>query len=197
MFEPHHVGAMQAYLRQIVINRIRDEVRRVTRRPVVLPLPDDAASDRTGPLVLAMRSETYARYREALTHLRAREREIIIGRIDLEWSVREIADRLGFPTVAAAHMAIVRASRRLARQLNVDLGAPVLRVRRRLGPPESPAHPLDTNGVAARELSGKRKLRKPSAAGKVQRRGVDSRIRKLPVESGADEHAVVAMSQDG
>src|SRR5262245_20981422 len=28
-FEPHHVGAMQAYLRQSVINRIRDEVRRI------------------------------------------------------------------------------------------------------------------------------------------------------------------------
>src|ERR1041385_6585665 len=32
-FEPRHVGAMQAYLRQSVINRIRDEVRRVTRHP--------------------------------------------------------------------------------------------------------------------------------------------------------------------
>src|SRR5262245_26126082 len=28
-FEPRHVGAMQAYLRQAVINRIRDEVRRL------------------------------------------------------------------------------------------------------------------------------------------------------------------------
>ena len=72
----------------------------------------------------------------------------------------------------------------------------MLCVKRGLGPPEPPAHPLDTNGVAARELSGKRKLRKPSAAGKVQRRGFDSRVRKLPVESGSNEHAVVSMSQD-
>lgn len=132
MFEPHHVGAMQAYLRQIVINRIRDEVRRVTRRPAALPLLDEAPSDRTGPLMMAIRSETYARYREALTRLRARDREIIIGRVDLEWSVREITERLGFPTVAAAHMAIVRACRRLAKQLNVDLGTPVSRGRRGL-----------------------------------------------------------------
>ena len=32
-FEPRHVGAMQAYLRQSVINRIRDEVRRIGRQP--------------------------------------------------------------------------------------------------------------------------------------------------------------------
>ena len=38
-FEPRHVGAMQAYLRQSVINRIRDEIRRVGRRPTPSELP--------------------------------------------------------------------------------------------------------------------------------------------------------------
>ena len=32
-FEPRNVGSMQAYLRQSVINRIRDEVRRIGRNP--------------------------------------------------------------------------------------------------------------------------------------------------------------------
>ena len=32
-FEPRHEGALQAYLRQAVVNRVRDEVRRVGRRP--------------------------------------------------------------------------------------------------------------------------------------------------------------------
>ena len=39
MFEPRHVGAMQAYLRQSVINRIRDEVRRIGRQPPPVELP--------------------------------------------------------------------------------------------------------------------------------------------------------------
>src|SRR5712691_3709568 len=39
-FEPRHVGAMQAYLRQSVINRIRDEMRRVVRRPAPVELPE-------------------------------------------------------------------------------------------------------------------------------------------------------------
>lgn len=152
VFEPRHVGAMQAYLRQTVINRIRDEVRRVTRQPVALPLAEDAPSDRTGPLVTAIRSESYARYREALRQLRTRDRAVIIGRVDMEWSIREIAERLRFPSADAARMAVVRASRRLAKKLDVDLATPVLRERRGLRPSEPPAHSLDVAGVAAREL---------------------------------------------
>src|SRR6266536_2177478 len=49
-FEPRHVGAMQAYLRQSVINRIRDEVRKVSRHPAAVELPADLASNRTSPL---------------------------------------------------------------------------------------------------------------------------------------------------
>src|SRR4026207_42279 len=32
-FEPRRVGALQAYLRQAVLNRVRDELRRKARRP--------------------------------------------------------------------------------------------------------------------------------------------------------------------
>src|SRR5262245_35939552 len=44
-FEPRHVGAMQAYLRQAVLNRIRDEVRRIGRRPPPVEIQDEHASD--------------------------------------------------------------------------------------------------------------------------------------------------------
>ena len=49
-FEPRHVGAMQAYLRQSVINRIRDEVRRIGRHPAPAELPQDLVSDIPSPL---------------------------------------------------------------------------------------------------------------------------------------------------
>ena len=41
-FEPRHEGALQAYLRQALINRVRDEVRRVTRYPTPAGIEDDA-----------------------------------------------------------------------------------------------------------------------------------------------------------
>src|SRR5437867_3528690 len=49
-FEPQHVGALQAYLRQSVINRIRDEIRKVARRPGKRELPDDLLSSDPSPL---------------------------------------------------------------------------------------------------------------------------------------------------
>src|SRR5215207_975342 len=56
-FEPRHVGAMQAYLRQSVINRIRDEVRKVSRHPAAVELPPDLVSDNTSPLEVAVQAE--------------------------------------------------------------------------------------------------------------------------------------------
>jgi len=116
-FEPRHVGAMQAYLRQSVINRIRDEVRRFGRRPPPLELPEDHPSDRTSPLELAIQAEKYDRYREALTRLGARDREMIVARIEVQWSLAEIAHRFGLRTVDAARMAVSRAVKRLTQDL--------------------------------------------------------------------------------
>ena len=117
VFEPRHVGAMQAYPRQSVINRIRDEVRRIGRHPPALELPEDYPSDRTSPLEIAIQSEAYDRYREALRGLRSRDRELIVARIEVQWSLPEIANRFGMRTVDAARMAVGRAVRRLTRSL--------------------------------------------------------------------------------
>ena len=46
-----HVGAMQAYLRQSVINRIRDEMRRVGRRPTAVELPPEIPSADPSPRI--------------------------------------------------------------------------------------------------------------------------------------------------
>ena len=114
-FEPRHVGAMQAYLRLSVINRIRDEVRRIGRQPPPLELPDDHPSDWTSPLEVAIQAEAYDRYRQALTRLRSRDRELIVARIEMQWSAAEIEHRFGMPTIDAARMAVTRALRRLMR----------------------------------------------------------------------------------
>jgi RNA polymerase sigma factor (sigma-70 family) len=113
-FEPRHVGAMQAYLRQSVINRIRDEVRRFGRRGVPLELSDDLASHEPSPFELTLQNETYDRYRAAMVRLTPKERELVIGRIEAQWTWREIADHFGFKTVDGARMAVNRALQRLA-----------------------------------------------------------------------------------
>ena len=92
-FEPRHVGAMQAYLRQSVINRICDEVRRICRQPPPLELPDDHPSDRTSPEEDAIRAEEYDHYREAVQRLTPKDRALIVARIEMQWSLAEIAHR--------------------------------------------------------------------------------------------------------
>lgn len=116
-FEPRHVGAMQAYLRQSVINRIRDEARRVGRQPPPQELLDDRASDLTSPLEAVIKAEAYQRYRDALGQLDARDREMIVARVEVQWSLSVIAERFGMRTVDAARMAVTRALRRLTARM--------------------------------------------------------------------------------
>ena len=117
-FEPRHVGAMQAYLRQSVVNRIRDEVRRVGRNPPPLELQDTHETDRTTPLEAAIKSEAYEHYREALSKLTPKDREMIVARIEVQWSLPEIAQRFGMRTVDAARMAVSRAVKKLTQTLH-------------------------------------------------------------------------------
>jgi RNA polymerase sigma-70 factor, ECF subfamily len=117
-FELRHVGAMQAYLRQSVVNRIRDQLRRIGRNPHPLELPEDLSSDQTTPLEAAIQAEVYERYRQALTKLSPREREMIVARIEVQWTLSEIAQRFGLGTVDAARMAVSRAVKKLAQHLH-------------------------------------------------------------------------------
>ena len=117
LFEPRHVGAMQGYLRQSVINRIRDEVRKIGRHAPPTELPEDHPSDRTSPLEAAIQAEAYERYRQALTRLEPKDRELIVARVEVQWTVAEIAQRFGMRTIDATRMAVSRAVRRLTDQM--------------------------------------------------------------------------------
>lgn len=117
VFEPRHVGAMQAYLRMSVINRIRDEIRKIGRNPAPVELPDDHPGKEASPLEFAIQAESYERYRGALSHLKPRDREMVVARIEVQWSLAEIAQQFGLRTVDAARMAVSRALRRLSTQM--------------------------------------------------------------------------------
>ena len=118
-FESRHEGALQAYLRQAVINRIRDEVRRSTRAPAPAELDDNQADRAASPLELAIGSEAVERYEAALARLRPEEREAIVLRIEMECSYQDLAQSLGKPTADAARMTVSRALVRLAEEMEI------------------------------------------------------------------------------
>lgn len=117
-FEPRGEGALQAYLRQAVINRIRNALRRAARRPAPLELGSDMAADQTSPLEAAIGQRTRERYEAGLERLKPEEREAVIGRVELGLSYAELATALGKPTAGAARMTVVRALVNLAEAMN-------------------------------------------------------------------------------
>jgi RNA polymerase sigma-70 factor (ECF subfamily) len=117
-FEPRGEGALQAYLRQAVMNRIRNELRRRSRHPVAEILDSQVVSDRTSPLDAAIREERRDRYETALSQLTEQERNLIVARVEIGLSYEEIADLTGKPSKNAARMATARALMRLAEELN-------------------------------------------------------------------------------
>jgi RNA polymerase sigma-70 factor (ECF subfamily) len=116
-FRPQRVGALQAYLRQALMNRIRDELRRSQRRPARTELPETMPAAAASPLEEAIGRETLEDYETALSELRDTDREAIIARVELGQSYEEIAAILGKPSAEAARLAVHRAMLRLAAKM--------------------------------------------------------------------------------
>jgi RNA polymerase sigma factor (sigma-70 family) len=116
-FEPRGHGALQAYLREAVLNRIRNEFRNKARRPSFEDLDERAPSDHTSPLEAAIRQEQRERYAAALSRLSEQERDLIVARVEAGLTYEEMAAVLGKPSWNAARMATARALLRLAEEL--------------------------------------------------------------------------------
>jgi RNA polymerase sigma-70 factor (ECF subfamily) len=124
-FEIRGEGALQAYLRQALLNQIRQEIRRSASR---LPRGDGDAAEvgaqleapGPSPLEQAIGGEALERYERALSRLRPDDREAIIARIELGLSHQEVAEAIGKPSANAARMAVERALDRLLKEMGTE-----------------------------------------------------------------------------
>jgi RNA polymerase sigma-70 factor (ECF subfamily) len=116
-FTPEHPGAFMGYLREAVHSKIKDQLRRVQRRPVAVSL-DDQPDDGQSPLERAIGRQQAVLYEAALARLSSLDRAAIVARIELHQSYEEISQALGKPTANAARVAVVRALERLVRELD-------------------------------------------------------------------------------
>lgn len=118
-FEPRGAGALQAYMRQAVLNRLRDELRRRGRQPEAIEIDGAGAGHAQAlqggesPLEQAIGRENLERYESALASLKPEEREAIIGRIEMGYTYQELAEAIGKPSAEAARKATERALIRL------------------------------------------------------------------------------------
>ena len=112
-FEARGPGALQAYLRQAVLNGIRNELRRFGRRPAIAELDSHQVADAPSPLEAAIGREAVERYEDALAELKPEDRELVIARIEMGYDYDELADAFDRPTADAARKALQRAMVRL------------------------------------------------------------------------------------
>jgi RNA polymerase sigma-70 factor (ECF subfamily) len=118
-FESRREGAFLAYLRTILLNEVRGEIRRVNRRPKRLPLSDDLAERGPSPVEQAVGRAALEAYERALDTLSSEEREGVILRIEMGYTHQQVAEALGKPSADAARMLVARAMVRLTEAMDV------------------------------------------------------------------------------
>lgn len=108
-FEDRGHGALRAYLRQAIDNRIRDELRRIDRRPVSALLDEEFPASSASPLDAAIEAERMARYMRALHDLNEGDRQLIVARVELGYTYEQLALISGRSSAEAARKALQRA----------------------------------------------------------------------------------------
>ena len=119
-FTPRHDGALMAYLREAVWNRLRMELRRRRIETDGAVDPDSHPGAGPSPLEQLVGRSQVERYERALASLDEDDRAAIVGRFEMSYSYATLARALDRPSPDAARKAVERAVRRLALAMDAD-----------------------------------------------------------------------------
>jgi len=131
-------GALLAYLRRSVSNRVADAHRRAVRQGPTATLDDNVPDGHQSPLDATIESDKVRVYRTALRALCHDDRLAIVLRLERGESYDVIAARLGKPTPNAARVAVARAMFKLAKQMGAA-PSPAVRPAAAASPSSPPA----------------------------------------------------------
>jgi len=121
-FECEGPGSFLAYLRQILLNQVRDEVRRLMRRPESSELDTEMAdNDLPSPVEQLVGQERLRAYEAALASLPKRQQGLIVMRLEFGMSYPEISTEVG-GTPDAVRVMVARALVQLATALKPHQG---------------------------------------------------------------------------
>jgi len=111
--DPGETGSLLAYMRRVLINVGRDEVRKHGRRPSHTPLGDNTGevSDIEDPM---RDPAVMAAYENALSELSPTLRDAVILRVEFGMTFPEIAAELGLASANTARMRVSRGLSTLA-----------------------------------------------------------------------------------
>lgn len=111
-------GAFFGYLRHIMNNILKDELRRTSGRPLHGDISPELLETDAQPFDNLVSFQTLYAYEQALQDLEPDQREAVIMRIELGLPHEEIASLIDAPSTDAARMKIARALVRLAELMN-------------------------------------------------------------------------------
>jgi RNA polymerase sigma factor (sigma-70 family) len=117
-FEPRREGAFLAYLRTILLNAVREQLRRSLRMPEHEALDEDSGRPEPSEFERWVGREKLELYERGLANLPEDQREAVLLRVEFGYSHQQIADALGKPSANAARMAVARALVVLARAID-------------------------------------------------------------------------------
>jgi RNA polymerase sigma-70 factor (ECF subfamily) len=119
-FEARGEGAFLAYLRRILLNVVREEIRRSARRGPHESLEETLASPYASLAEQVVGLEQMERYQRALETMSEEQQQAVLLRLEFGYTYEQIADAIGKPSPDAARMTVVRAIDQLAQMIDAD-----------------------------------------------------------------------------
>jgi len=116
-FEPRHEGAFLAYLRRILLNALRDHIRRANVRSGSEEFEDTIPDSEPSLLDRVIGKDLVEAYDTALSSLPELQQEAVILRLEFGMSFQEVAEAIGSPSANAARMVVSRALAQLSKTL--------------------------------------------------------------------------------
>ena len=119
-FKADRPGAFVAYLRTILLNLVRDEVRRTDRRPLMASLEESLPAPQASIVEQVVGHERLAQYERALARLPDEKRAAVVMRVEFGLGFEEIARELERPSANATRMLVARALDEMAEDFRED-----------------------------------------------------------------------------
>lgn len=113
-------GAFLAYLRTILMNALRDEIRRGARRPLTLSISISDVPNQSSVLDEVVGAEVMAAYEKALMTLSEEKRAAVLMRIEFDMTYEEIAEELQRSSIDGTRTMIVRALADITKEMESE-----------------------------------------------------------------------------
>jgi RNA polymerase sigma factor (sigma-70 family) len=117
-FDAYGEGAFLAYLRHILLNVVREEIRRSSRRGTPHELDETLASPYASVVEQVIGQDQIERYERALALLDQEQQQAVLLRVEFGYTYAQIAEALASPSPDAARMLVARAFAKLARSID-------------------------------------------------------------------------------